>query len=185
MFQGIPHPPKIVMLPLCHFVSPKPMERQKSGSCSLLECQSHQPAVSRIHQEWQHPAEIPPASAVENTPGGHGSWRQGCVNTLLCAHITLWSFLYLELHPIFLSSWMWLFHPFPLFFAEVHKFHQDQMSRARILAGAPSAGGMVPLHREIPLQSHTISFSLFFPPFSLLVLLPNKGMTPLKISVKY
>lgn len=58
-------------------------------------------------------------------------------------------------------------------------FHQYQMSSARILTGAPSAGGMTPLHREIPLQSQTRDLSLFFS-FSLHVLLPKKGMTLIK-----
>lgn len=69
---------------------------------------------------------------------------------------------------------------FPLFFHEVYVLHQYQISSARILTGAPSAGRMTPLHREIPLQSQTRDLSLFFFSFSLHVLLPKKGMTLIK-----
>lgn len=143
---------------------------------SLMD--SHQQVVSIYFGEGKHSPE-----GCGSCRRGHGNWIVFALPTIhaLRSHSSCFC---LELHPIFLSSRTWLFHLFPLFCHEDYVFHRYQVSGARILTGAPSAGGMTPLHGKTPLQGQAGDLSLFS--FSLHELLTNKGMTLIKnIYAKY
>lgn len=193
MFQRAPPPTeKRATLPSCHFATHL-QNQWKPGARVLLE--HRLPPVSSLaglnlnHSSWlKSYQQVQPLLWKRKTrsrrlwflqtrmclPTGSSVLLRPCSHCFLTGPASAWSFVL----PFCPPELGW-FTFFLCSFMRFMYFHQYQMSSARILTGAPSAGGMTPLHREIPLQSHIRDLSLFFS-FSLHVLLPKKGMTLIK-----
>lgn len=183
MIQRIPHPGKnnAPSVPLC--IS-KGNGKQKSGSCSLLECQSHQSAVSRTHQEWQHPAEFLQASALANTlqkvvvPEDKGVSTPSPVPTSLVGPSSPGAPSHFPLLLIVAVS------PFPFGLCWGPWTSPGPNEQSQDFSWSSFCWWMIPLHRKILLQTHTISLYLFFP-FPFTCPSSNKGVTLIKINIKH